>query len=263
MAGLGTRHPRHRQARRRALRRDPERADQQAGKLDRIATNAPNPVTSHIPRWSLSRQIEQTPDKTVRSQNHNNDTEVENPMTRAHDATAAAITHTAAQLLARHQNPTVGAVAQATGVARGTVYRYFPTRQALLTAVLDQALLEADRRLTQANLTAVPIGEGLARAVRALVGLGDDFLVLVDQRLLTGGDIPAFAAVVGLLDRGRQAGDLRRDLPLECQVEALFALVHACLRASEPAAMGPEDISATVLRLFLEGSKPPPTAPPH
>ena len=152
MAGLGTRQPRHRQARRRALRRDPERADQQAGKLDRIATNAPNPVTSHIPRWSLSRQIEQTPDKTVRSQNHNNDTEVENPMTRAHDATAAAITHTAAQLLARHQNPTVGAVAQATGVARGTVYRYFPTRQALLTAVLDQALLQADHHLTRPTL---------------------------------------------------------------------------------------------------------------
>jgi hypothetical protein len=44
-------------------------------------------------------------------------------MTRAHDATAAAIIHTAAQLVARHQDPTVGAIAQATGVARGTIYR--------------------------------------------------------------------------------------------------------------------------------------------
>ena len=105
--------------------------------------------------------------------------------------------------------------------------------------------------------------DGLGRAVRALVALGDDFLVLVDQRLLTGGDIPAFAPVVALLDRGRQGGDLRSDLPLECQVQALYALVQACLRASEPAAMGPEDISATVLRLFLEGSKPPPAGPPH
>ena len=98
--------------------------------------------------------------------------------------------------------------------------------------------------------------------MRALVTLGDDFLVLVDRRLLTGGDIPAFSAVVGLVDRGRQGGDLRSDLPLSCQVEALFALVQACLRASEPEAMGPEDISATVLRLFLEGSQPP-AGPPH
>lgn len=183
-------------------------------------------------------------------------------MTRAHDATATAITHTAAHLVARHQDPTVGAVAQATGVARGTIYRYFPTRQALLSAVLDQALDRADHHLTQANLAAVPFPEGLARAVRTLVALSDDFLVLVDQRLLTGGDIPAFAPVEALVDRGRRAGELRSDLLLECQVQALYALVHACLRTSEPAAMGPEDISTTVLRLFLEGSKPPPAGPP-
>ncbi len=182
---------------------------------------------------------------------------------RTGDATAAAITQAAAHLLARHQDATVGAVAQATGVARGTIYRYFPTRHALLTAVLDQALLKAERHLSQANLATVPVAEGLARAVRALVALGDDFLVLVRQRLLTGGDIPACSAVVALLDRGRQQGDLRSDLPLSCQVEALYALVHACLRASELAAAGPEDISATALRLFLEGSKPPPTGPPR
>ena len=39
---------------------------------------------------------------------------------RAGDATATAITQAAAQLLARHQQVTVAAVAQATGVARGT-----------------------------------------------------------------------------------------------------------------------------------------------
>lgn len=184
-------------------------------------------------------------------------------MTRAHDATAAAITQAAARLIVRDEDATVGAVAQAAGVARGTIYRYFPTRHALLTAVLDQALLKAEHHLTQANLAAVPVAEGLARAVRALVALGDDFLVLVRQRLLTGADIPAFSTVDALLDRGRQQGELRSDLPLSCQVEALYALVHACLRASELATAGPEDISATALRLFLEGSKPPSTGPPR
>jgi TetR/AcrR family transcriptional repressor of mexCD-oprJ operon len=182
---------------------------------------------------------------------------------RTGDATAAAITQAAAQLVARHQDATVGAVAQATGVARGTIYRYFPTRQALLAAVVDQALRKANHRLTQANLAAVPVTDGLARAVRALVALGDDFLVLVRQRLLTGGDVPAFSPVVALLERGRQGGELRSDLPLSCQVEALYALVQACLRASELATAGPEDVSATVLRLFLEGSKPPPARPPR
>src|SRR6266699_3782600 len=159
---------------------------------------------------------------------------------RTGDATAAAITQAAAHLVARHQDATVGAVAQATGVARGTIYRYFPTRQALLGAVLDQALLKAEHHVAQANLAAVPVAEGLARAVRALVALGDDFLILVRQRLRSGQDIPAFSAVV-----------------------ALYALVDACLRASELAATGPEDISATALRLFLEGSQPPRTRAPR
>jgi TetR/AcrR family transcriptional repressor of mexCD-oprJ operon len=198
------------------------------------------------------------------SQNGNSNVQPRDTMTgRTGDATAAAITQAAAHLLARHQDATVGAVAQATGVARGTIYRYFPSRHALLTAVLGRALLKAEHQLTQANLAAVPVAEGLARATRALVALGDDFLILVRQRLLSGQDVPAFSAVVALLERGRQAGDLRSDLPLSCQVEALYALVHACLRASELAAMGSEDISATALRLFLEGSKPPPTGPPR
>jgi AcrR family transcriptional regulator len=45
---------------------------------------------------------------------------------RTGDATAAAITQAAAHLMARHKDATVGTVAQATGVARGTIHRYFP-----------------------------------------------------------------------------------------------------------------------------------------
>ena len=58
-------------------------------------------------------------------------------------------------------------------------------------------------------------------------------------------------------------GDPNTAVEYRQTVEALYALVHACLRASELAAAGAEDISATALRLFLEGSKPPPTVPPH
>jgi hypothetical protein len=105
--------------------------------------------------------------------------------------------------------------------------------------VVDQ---DGSRHGRKVGLGEVVVAEGLARAVRALVALEDDFLVLVDQRLLTGGDVPAFAAVEALLDRGRQAGDLRSDLPLECQVQALYALVQACLRASELASRVPSTV---------------------
>ena len=153
----------------------------------------------------------------------------------------------------------MAAVAQATGVARGTIYRYFPTRQALLSAVLDQPLHRGHHHLTQANLAAVPVMDGLGRAVRAMVALGDDFLVLLRQRLLTGQDMPAFSPVVALLDRGRQEGDLRSDLPLSCQVEALYALVQACLRAVSWPLQVQKTSAQPCCDCFLEGSQPPPT----
>jgi hypothetical protein len=61
---------------------------------------------------------------------------------RTGDATAAAITQAAAHLLARHEDPTVGAVAQATGVARGTIYRCSPPAKPCSppSSLLDEGL---------------------------------------------------------------------------------------------------------------------------
>jgi AcrR family transcriptional regulator len=114
----------------------------------------PTAVTSHAPgEEALSREIGTDTDRTVRSRNDNSGIHPGTPRPgRTGDAIAVAITQAAAHLVARHQDATVGAVAQATGVARGTIYRYFPTRQALLTAVVDQALLKAEHRLPRPAL---------------------------------------------------------------------------------------------------------------
>ena len=89
----------------------------------------PNAVTGHRPKRACLGRLEQTPTeqsghKTITI------TPSRELMTRAHDATDTAITQATVHLVAHHQDPTVGAVAQATGVARGTIYRYLPTRQA-------------------------------------------------------------------------------------------------------------------------------------
>jgi AcrR family transcriptional regulator len=134
----------------------------------------------------------------------------------------------------------VGAVAQVTGVAHGTIHRYFPTRQALLTAILDQALLTAEHHLTQANLATVPVAEGLARAMRALVALGDDFLILVRANGCSADRTsrpspPSLRCWNADVNRVTFAAIW----PLLCQVEALYALAGACLRAGELAATWP------------------------
>ena len=74
-------------------------------------------------------------------------------------------------------------VAEAAGVARATVYRYFPNRTALLEELARRAIGIAGERLAAARLDAVPVHEAIPRAVRALVDIGDSFMVLARERV--------------------------------------------------------------------------------
>src|SRR5919112_5231601 len=96
----------------------------------------------------------------------------------------AAILDGAARLFAvEGEQASMNDVAAAAGVARATVYRYFPNRQALLDELAEAAIGDADARLTSARIDEVPPEEGIARAVRALVEVGDSFVLLARERV--------------------------------------------------------------------------------
>src|ERR671932_735624 len=97
---------------------------------------------------------------------------------------SAAFLEAAAGVLAeRGEQASMMDVAAAAGVARATVYRYFPSRQALLQELADLAVKSAGERLTAARIDAISVPEGITRAVRALVDVGDLFIVLARERL--------------------------------------------------------------------------------
>ena len=97
---------------------------------------------------------------------------------------AAAILDGAAQLFAvQGEQASMNDVAEAAGVARATVYRYFPNREALLDELARAAVSDVDARLASARIDAVAPEEGIARAVRALVDVGDSFVLLARERL--------------------------------------------------------------------------------
>jgi len=172
---------------------------------------------------------------------------------RAH-GTRRRILLAAARVLAAREAASMADIAAAAEITRGTLYRHFPARESLIKALEAAANEEAGRRLADANLDKVPVEEGLARATRALVTVGEDFIVLLRERRPPE---PGFTGPLeALLERGREGGQIRTDVPLATLVESLLVLVGACVRTGKTAGMGLEDMSSTALRLFVTGARP-------
>lgn len=101
-----------------------------------------------------------------------------------YDRTAAAIIDAAARVLAdRGASANMANVAAASGVSRATLYRYFPSREALLEALAAQALTDAGSRIADAGLDRCPVPEAIERIVRALLAVGDRYAVLLSAQV--------------------------------------------------------------------------------
>ena len=101
---------------------------------------------------------------------------------------AEAILDGAARLFASEgDHASMNEVAEAAGVARATVYRYFPNREALLDELAQTAVRDVDMRLASARIDAVPPEEGVERAVRALVDYFRDLGVACFARFTRSG----------------------------------------------------------------------------
>jgi AcrR family transcriptional regulator len=171
--------------------------------------------------------------------------------------TAAILEAAAEELAARGAQASMADVSRAAGVARATVYRYFPSRQVLLDELAQVALEGAEARLTAAAIEDVPLREGVARAVRALVDVGPSFVVLARER--AGSDAADFDRCVStplrrLIERGQSNGDVRADVASSWLAEALVGLVVSVPQARP--ARGRDDTIAAIASLYLDGAGP-------
>ena len=189
------------------------------------------------------------------------------PRQALQERVASAIVEAAARVLsAGGEHASMQDVAAAAGIARATVYRYFPNRTALLDQVAQLAVTEAGSRLASARVGEVGAEEGIRRAVRALLDVGDPFRVLARERVRP--DPEQFerslaAPLRRLFERGQATGQIREDLPSSWLTEALLGLVVAVLPSST--ALGREDTVAAITSVFLDGARaqPPSTSELH
>ena len=177
--------------------------------------------------------------------------------TTLHARVSAAILEAAAAVLAeRGEQASMADVAASAGMARATVYRYFPNREALLEALGRLAVEEAGERLEAGRLEEIAVPEAFERAVRALVAVGDYFVVV--SRESARPDPEEFERRVasplrGLIERAQSLGEVRHDLPASWLMESLIGIVVSGLQTRP--SLGVEDTVAGITSLFLDGAR--------
>lgn len=151
------------------------------------------------------------------------------------------------------------AVAKRAGVGIGTLYRHFPTREALFEAVYrrevqqlsdlaDQLRNEADplealRRWLRSNVEFVATKKGMMAALELAVHGSSDLYAHTFERLTK--------AVGGLLDRAVAAGVIRSDISPE---DLLRALVGMCYMHDQP---GWQNSVLRLVDVFVDGLRVP------
>ena len=179
--------------------------------------------------------------------------------TAIHDRVAGAILDAAADLLAQGgEPPSMNDVAQAAGVARATLYRYFPTRDRLLQALTAAAIDATAARLAAADLDAVPVAEGIARVARVVAAGGSKYAALVSQfgpgNAGPGEQEQIRTMIEGLLRRGIDDGTFRGDISAGELGFLLGSLLEAAARLAAEQQAGVEKAAALITTVFLHGT---------
>jgi AcrR family transcriptional regulator len=185
-------------------------------------------------------------------------------------ATRRALLDAATRAFVEHgyHRASIDRVSEEAGLAKGTVYNYFPSKQAIFDAVLLEACTLA---VNSAN--AVPESAPTRARLEAFVAGNlawaqeNKALALLFAKELIGGDAetreailaasaPCVEKVAAILRAGSERGELAVDGPLSELALTFIVLANALLlQASQGEAGWPplETLAATVSGLFLHG----------
>jgi AcrR family transcriptional regulator len=181
------------------------------------------------------------------------------PAPRRADArrNVAAILTAAAACLARNPDTNMAEIAAAAGVGRMTLYGHFPTRAELVDAVLTRTVAQAHETLDAVDVSGDP-----AQAVARLVGgswqIVDQFRnvlaaaerELPPERIREAHD-PVLGRVFTLIERGRQSGAFRTDLPLPWLTTLALTVMHAAATEVSAGRMTAEQAPSVVTSTLL------------
>jgi AcrR family transcriptional regulator len=164
----------------------------------------------------------------------------------------------AARLLADDPAASMQRIADQAEVGRPTVYRRYPTREALIEAIAQEAIEEFASALDQADAAGDDAASAVGRIIRTLARIGADYPTVLQSA--HGQDTAAIVDRVDkLITRGQKDGVVRADVSGEVLRHILFGALSAGLRlARDPSTkdLSAEEIGEQVAGIIVEGLRP-------
>jgi AcrR family transcriptional regulator len=178
----------------------------------------------------------------------------------------AAILDAALEALASDPDSSMSEIARRAGVVRATIYVHFPTRTALLDAVMEHATAQVVEAMRGAEPHRGEPAEALGRVLRATwrqLAQFHGILALNTARLsaeeLHRRHVPMLDQLEPLIERGQSQGVFRSDLPVGWHLAVIRAIVHAASREIQggriPESKAEEAMLSTAISAISERSR--------
>lgn len=170
----------------------------------------------------------------------------------------AAIVDAALEALASDPDVSMAEIARRAGVVRATIYMHFPTREALLDAVMEHAVAQVADATREAEPTRGEPEDALGRVLGATWRKLSDFhaLLAINTSRLSAKELhrrhqPVMTQFVPLIERGQKKGVFRADRPVAWHLAMVRAIAHAASAEVQAGRIAEADVEEALLSTVL------------
>jgi AcrR family transcriptional regulator len=174
-----------------------------------------------------------------------------------------AIINAALEALADDPDASMAEIARRAGVVRATIYMHFPTREALLDAVMENAVAQVAEATRAAEPTKGEPEEALQRVLRATWQKLSDFqtLLAINTSRLSAKELhrrhqPVMTQFVPLIERGQEKGVFRSDVPVSWHLAMIRAIAHAASAELRSGRITVAEVESAMLTTALAAVSP-------
>ncbi len=182
------------------------------------------------------------------------------PKNRPRRSAREALLDAAASVLAQNPGAPVSAVAEAAGVGRATLYRHFPTREALVRDLALEAIERTEAAVVPVIARGLSSEKTLLGILEAIVPLGDRFHFLTTERIedeeLAQEIRRQTREMEDFVEESKRDGLFAAGLPTAWIVAAIDALIWAAWDTVREGTVAPREAASLAFMTLTRGLAP-------